>query len=105
MIKIKRGTIVNKKALSLAVCMALAIPTASNALSLGEIESKSSLNQPFQGRINLLQTTAAEVKNLRIRVASPEVFNRVGIDRPAFLNSIRFSTSVQNGRPVIFSQL
>lgn len=101
MIKIKRGTIVNKKALSLAICLAMAIPTASNALSLGDIESKSSLNQPFQGRINLLQTNPAEVKNLRIRVASPEVFNRVGIDRPAFLNSIRFKTSVQNGQPVI----
>jgi len=101
MIKIKRGTIVNKKALSLAICLAMAIPTASNALSLGDMESKSSLNQPFQGRINLLQTNPAEVQNLRIKVASPEVFNRVGIDRPAFLNSIRFKTAVQNGQPVI----
>ncbi len=91
----------NKKALSLAICLAMAIPTASNALSLGEIESKSSLNQPFQGRINLLSTSVAEAQNLRVRVASPEVFNRVGIDRPAFLNSIRFRTTVQNGRPVI----
>lgn len=91
----------NKKALSLAICLAMAIPTASNALSLGEIESKSSLNQPFQGRINLLSTSVAEAQNLRVRVASPEVFNRVGIDRPAFLNSIRFRTTTQNGRPVI----
>ena len=91
----------NKKALSLAICLAMAIPTASNALSLGEIESRSSLNQPFQGKINLLSTTAAEAKNLRVRVASPDVFNRVGIDRPAFLNSIRFQTTVQNGKPVI----
>ncbi len=91
----------NKKALSLAICLAMAIPTASNALSLGEIQSKSSLNQPFQGRINLLATTAAEAKNLRVRVASPDVFNRVGIDRPAFLNNIRFQTTVQNGKPVI----
>ena len=91
----------NKKALSLAICMAMALPTASNALSLGEIESKSSLNQPFQGRINLLSTTAAEAKSLKVRVASAEVFNRVGIDRPAFLNSIRFRTTIQNGRPVI----
>lgn len=91
----------NKKALSLAICMAMAIPTASNALSLGEIESKSSLNQPFQGKINLLSTSVAEAKSLRVRVASPDVFNRVGIDRPAFLNNIRFRTTVQNGRPVI----
>ncbi len=92
----------NKKALSLAITLAMALPTTvSNALSLGDIESNSSLNQPFRGKINLLSTSAAEAKNLRVRVASPEVFNRVGIDRPAFLNSIRFRTTVQNGRPVI----
>ncbi len=92
----------NKKALSLAITLAMALPTTvSNALSLGDIESNSSLNQPFRGKINLLSTSAAEAKNLRVRVASPEVFNRVGIDRPAFLNSIRFRTTVQNGHPVI----
>ena len=92
----------NKKALSLAITLAMALPTTvSNALSLGDIESNSSLNQPFRGKINLLSTSAAEAKNLRVRVASAEVFNRVGIDRPAFLNSIRFRTTVQNGRPVI----
>lgn len=91
----------NKKALSLAICVALALPTAANALSLGDIESSSSLNQPFKGKINLLSTSAAEAKTLRIRVAPASVFNRVGIDRPAFLNSIRFRTIIQNGRPVI----
>jgi pilus assembly protein FimV len=85
----------------MAICLAMALPTASNALSLGDIESKSSLNQPFQGRINLLSTTLAEAKSLRVRVAPAAVFNRVGIDRPAFLNSIRFRTTVQNGKPVI----
>jgi len=92
---------VNKKALSLAICMALAFPAATNALSLGDIESSSSLNQPFKGKINLLSTSIAEAKTLRVKVAPPEVFNRVGIDRPAFLNSIRFRTTIQNGRPVI----
>ena len=91
----------NKKALSLAICMALAFPAATNALSLGDIESSSSLNQPFKGKINLLSTSIAEAKTLRVKVAPPEVFNRVGIDRPAFLNSIRFRTTIQNGRPVI----
>ena len=91
----------NKKALSLAVCLAMALPTASNALSLGDIESDSSLNQPFKGTINLLSTSVKEASSLRVKVASPAVFNRVGIDRPAFLNSIRFRTAVKNGRPVI----
>ncbi len=91
----------NKKALSLAISLALTIPTLTNALSLGDIESNSSLNQPFRGKINLHSTSAAEAKTLKVRVASQAVFNRVGIDRPAFLNSIRFRTTVQNGKPVI----
>jgi len=92
---------VNKKALSLAISLALTIPTLTNALSLGDIESNSSLNQPFRGKINLHSTSASEAKTLKVRVASQAVFNRVGIDRPAFLNSIRFRTTVQNEKPVI----
>ncbi len=91
----------NKKALSLAVCLAMALPTASRALSLGDIESDSSLNQPFRGTIKLLSTSLAEASSLRVRVAPPAVFNRVGIDRPAFLNNIRFRTTVKDGKPVI----
>jgi len=92
---------VNKKALSLAICAALALPTLTGALTLGEIESNSHLNQPFRGKISLHSTNVAEAKTLRVRIAPPAVFNRVGIDRPKFLNGIRFRTSVQNGKPVI----
>jgi pilus assembly protein FimV len=92
---------VNKKALSLAICAALALPTVTGALTLGEIESNSHLNQPFRGKINLHSTNIAEAKTLRVRIAPPAVFNRVGIDRPKFLNGIRFNTTVQNGKPVI----
>ena len=91
----------NKKALSLAICAALALPTLTGALTLGEIESNSHLNQPFRGKISLHSTNVAEAKTLRVRIAPPAVFNRVGIDRPKFLNGIRFRTSVQNGKPVI----
>ncbi len=91
----------NKKALSLAICAALALPTITGALTLGEIESNSHLNQPFRGKISLHSTNVAEAKTLRVRIAPPAVFNRVGIDRPKFLNGIRFRTTVQNGKPVI----
>jgi pilus assembly protein FimV len=92
---------VNKKALSLAITLAMAFPTVSHALGLGDIQSNSHLNQPFRGKIPVLSASPSEVKSMRIRIASPEVFNRVGIDRPAFLNSIRFRPTVENGRPVI----
>ncbi|MCK5896251.1 MAG: hypothetical protein KAG20_05570 [Cocleimonas sp.] len=91
----------NKSALSLAVCLAISYSSASYALGLGEIESSSHLNQPFRAKINLLSTSAADAKRLRVRVASPEVFSRVGIERPDYLNTISFTPTVENGKPVI----
>ncbi|WP_298610152.1 FimV/HubP family polar landmark protein [uncultured Thiothrix sp.] len=90
-----------KQALSIAVMIAGAYPAASNALSLGDIESNSNLNQPLRAKIELLAAGAQDAKQLQVRLAPASVFNRVGIERPAFLDSLRFSTSVQNGKPVI----
>ncbi|RVU85917.1 hypothetical protein EOL70_00250 [Leucothrix sargassi] len=91
----------NKKALSLAVYIALSYPGVSWGLGLGEIESASSLNQPFKAKINLLSVSQSEVSNLNVKVASPSIFRRVGIDRPAYLNGLRFRSTIQNGQPVI----
>ncbi|MGB1310992.1 MAG: FimV/HubP family polar landmark protein [Leucothrix sp.] len=91
----------NKKALSLAVYLAISYPSAGLALGLGEIESVSNLNQPFKAKIDLLSVGDANVSNLKVKVASPSVFSRVGIDRPNFLNGLRFRSAVQNGKPVI----
>jgi pilus assembly protein FimV len=96
-----RGKYVNKKALSLAVCLAVSYSSASYALGLGEIESSSHLNQPFRAKINLLSTNATDAKRLKIRVASPDVFSRVGIERPDYLDTISFVPTVENGIPVI----
>jgi len=92
---------VNKKALSLAVYIAISYPSATLALGLGEIESVSNLNQPFKAQIALLSVGDTNVGSLKVKVASPSVFSRVGIDRPNFLNGLRFRSSVQNGKPVI----
>lgn len=91
----------NKKALSLAMMVAGAFPATSNALSLGDIESNSNLNQPLRAKIELLATSPQEAQQLNVRLAPNSVFNRVGVDRPAFLNSLRFTSSMQNGKPVI----
>ena len=90
-----------KQALSLAVVIAGSYPVASNALSLGDIQSNSNLNQPLRAKIELLSTTPQEAQQLQVRLAPANVFSRVGIDRPAFLDSLRFTSSLQNGKPVI----
>ncbi len=91
----------NKQALSLAVCIAGAYPLNSGAIGLGDIRSSSHLNQPLNAKIELLSISNKEAQDIKVRLASAEVFNRVGIDRPAYLNSLKFSSSIQNGKPVI----
>jgi pilus assembly protein FimV len=75
---------VNKQALSLAVFIAGAYPAASHALGLGDIESSSHLNQPLRAKIELLAAAPADASKIQVRLASPDVFNRVGVARPDF---------------------
>ncbi len=96
-----RQSIVRRTALGLAVSMVIAYPMAAQALGLGELHSSSQLNQRLNAQIDLLSTNPAEARQLQVRLASPDVFSRVGIDRPAFLNSLTFTPTVENGKPVI----
>jgi pilus assembly protein FimV len=92
---------VNKQALSLAIFIAGAYPAASSALGLGDIESNSHLNQPLRAKIDLLSAAPADASQIQVRLAPPDVFNRVGVARPDFLGSLRFTPTVQGGKPVI----
>lgn len=96
-----RQGIVQRTALGLAISMVIAYPMAAQALGLGELHSSSQLNQRLNAQIDLLSTNPAEARQLKVKLASPDVFSRVGIDRPAFLNSLTFTPTVQNGKPVI----
>ncbi|WGZ93491.1 MAG: FimV/HubP family polar landmark protein [Candidatus Thiothrix putei] len=91
----------NKQALSLAIFIAGAYPAASSALGLGDIESNSHLNQPLRAKIDLLSAAPADASQIQVRLAPPEVFNRVGVARPEFLGNLRFTPTVQSGKPVI----
>ena len=91
----------NKQALSLAIFIAGAYPAASSALGLGDIESNSHLNQPLRAKIDLLSAAPADASQIQVRLAPPDVFNRVGVARPDFLGNLRFTPTVQGGKPVI----
>ncbi len=76
------------KRLRLPLAVALALGHASAfALGLGQIEVKSSLNQPLVAEIPLLSVTPAEANQLAVRLASAEAFARAGLDRPHLLNA------------------
>jgi len=60
------------------------------ALGLGEIRLDSALNEPLRAEIELLSATPEELSGLRIAMASAETFDRYGLDRPTFLQSLQF---------------
>lgn len=72
------------------------------ALGLGDIETKSTLNQPFVAEVELLSATDDELNELKVDLASDEAFSRAGIDRSVFLTHLNFSVSHNaSGHPVI----
>jgi len=79
----------------------LAAPLGAWALSLGEIDIRSALNQPFAAEI-ALSGTAEELQSLSITLASPETFARYGLDRPAVLGTFQFRVGTNaSGRSVV----
>jgi pilus assembly protein FimV len=75
---------------------ALLSPMTLYALGLGEIRLHSALNQPFDAEIELISPTADELTALKVGLASPDLYQRYGIDRPQYLSNFTFS--VQRSR-------
>ncbi|HFD79905.1 MAG TPA: hypothetical protein ENK05_05890 [Gammaproteobacteria bacterium] len=72
------------------------------ALGLGDIDLKSALNQPLDAEVQLLSATGAEMQELKVSIAPPEAFQAAGIDRPMFLNKLKFDVrNNSQGKPVI----
>lgn len=88
--------------LPLALSLALAAPSLQ-AMGLGQLQVKSGLNQPLVAEIPILSATPAELEQLDVRLASPEAFSRVGLERPAQLTAnLQFSVGKNSrGQPVI----
>ncbi len=80
----------------------LAAPVGAWALGLGNIELKSALNQPFQAQIEVISATPDELQGLKVALAPSEMFDRYGLDRPAFLNNLQFRVvSDRSGKGVV----
>jgi pilus assembly protein FimV len=90
-----------KLSLALAVSAALS-PLGALALGLGDIVTRSSLNESFQADIELVSVEPGEIDSIRAILASPVDFARAGLDRPFLLTQLRFeSLELDDGRNVI----
>ncbi len=77
--------------LPLALALALAAPRV-DALGLGQIQVKSGLDQPLLAEIPIIAASPGELDQLNVRLASPDAFARVGLDRPIELTAnLQFS--------------
>ena len=88
--------------LTLAVALGLASPSLS-AMGLGPLQVKSGLNQPLVAEIPIISATPSELEQLDVRLASPEAFARIGLERPGELTAnLQFSVGKNSrGQPVI----
>lgn len=91
---------ITKIPLTLAA-LSVFVSAHANALGLGEITLHSSLNQPLDAEIALLQTGDMTSDELIARLASPTAFEQAGVDRFMFLQNLRFTPVIRAGRSYI----
>lgn len=94
----------NIRHLQLPLALALALGASSaHALGLGQIQVKSGLNEPLVAEIPILSAAPGEIDELEVRLASPEAFARVGLERPVGMTANLQMSVGRNaaGQPVI----
>ncbi len=92
------------KVRKLATAAAVSLVLASGgvrALGLGDIEMRSALNQPMNAEIRLTSVQPGEADGMIVKLASPDAFQRAGIERTTALTDLRFSVDQSSGTPVI----
>ena len=67
------------------------LPCLVNALGIGKIELRSSLNEQLDARVELRSATTEELENIKIGLADQKAFDRVGIERVQLLTRLKFT--------------
>lgn len=77
------------------------------SLGLGEITLHSFLNEPLRASVNLINAGNLHEDQIRVRLATSEDFDRLGVERAYFLTSIKFDVRLDeqgNGKIVLTSE-
>jgi pilus assembly protein FimV len=93
----RRPRVVAMSARLIAAVALLGSGTASWALGLGDIELNSALNERLRAEIELIDTGDLQPTEIIVSLASPEDFQRVGVERFYFLSDLRFEVSIDGG--------
>ena len=65
-----------------------------HALGFGELRLNSGLNQPLDAEIPLYDTGTLNASQLLVKLASPEAFERLGVERFFFLTRLKFAVNL-----------
>ncbi|WP_341708443.1 FimV/HubP family polar landmark protein [Halopseudomonas sp.] len=84
-----------------AASLAALYAGVAGALGLGEIQLESALNQPLNAVIELQGAEGLGPDDVVVRLAQTTDFDNAGIDKPYFLDSLRFTPVLQNRRLTI----
>lgn len=87
----------SKCAVALLFSLTTVLSFSANALSLGEVEVQSKLNEPFSARIEVLSASAAEIGSLRVGLAGEEAWKRAGLVPQGSASQIRFGFVATGG--------
>lgn len=66
------------------------------AVGLGDLKTHSSLNEPFDARVEIINLGDLDPDQIRVKLASAEDFARVGTAREVFLQDLEFSVDMSN---------
>lgn len=78
------------------------LPGSSLAIGIGDMTVTSYINQPLQANIAVLQPDGLLESEVIASLASPDDFDRLGLERHYSLNSLRFAADFSRAsRPVI----
>ena len=82
--------------------MSLLAPLTAHSLGVGDIKLHSALNQKLNAEIALSLAAAENIDNIKVSLATPEKFNKLGIAWSYFLSTVKFHPVVKaNGKVVI----
>lgn len=88
-----------KLAIAIAASGAMMSASTIHALGMGDIELDSALNQPLNARIKLLKASELENWEIKPDLASRDEFEKSGVERVFFLNSLKFEV-IRDGADV-----
>lgn len=83
----------------------LVLSPLASALGLGEVKLKSTLNQPLEAEVKLLDTRDLTAEQILVALASPADFERNGVDRLFFYTEFQFQVdlSAADGPKVVIT--